>query len=180
MFEDGREGVASGLSVAKWRRMTKVSKPTATRDLAELAAAGAIVAEGVNTKTHYVLACVLHEPQIFKNAKMREYGKTEKVDLSQQNQGSREKLADFGHEPQTENEPLNEGINEPINETVEERVLRLVTLHPGRGVPFLRATTQTSKATVERALAALVAAGKVEHRGSKKTGGYYARQKGKS
>ena len=30
-----------------------------------------------------------------------------------------------------------------------------------------------SKATVERALAALIAAGKVEHRGSKKTGGYY-------
>ena len=31
-----------------------------------------------------------------------------------------------------------------------------------------------STATVERAIAALVKAGKIEHRGSKKTGGYYA------
>ena len=29
------------------------------------------------------------------------------------------------------------------------------------------------KATIERAVAALIAAGKIEHRGSKKTGGYY-------
>ena len=188
MFEDGREGVASGLSVAKWRRMAKVSKATATRDLAELAATGAVVAEGVNTKTHYVLACALHEPQTFKNAKMREYGKIEKVDSSQQNQGSREKRADFGHEPQTENETINETINrnvnepqnEAINEAIKARILGLVTAHPGRGVPFLKATTQASRATIMRALAALVAAGKVEHRGSKKTGGYYARQKGKS
>jgi Fic family protein len=175
MFEDGREGVASGLSVAKWRRMTKVSKATATRDLAELAATGAIVADwGKGPKTHYALTCQIREPISFKNAKMREYGKTEKVDSSQQNQGSCERRADFGHEPISENEPLNEPLNETINETIEEHVLRLVTAHPGRGVPFLKATTQTSRETVKRALAALVAAGKVEHRGSKKTGGYYA------
>ena len=46
MFRDGPAGVAAGLSAAKWMRMTKVSKPTATRDLAELVATGAIIAEG--------------------------------------------------------------------------------------------------------------------------------------
>lgn len=34
-FEDGEAGVRAGLSAAKWMSMTKVSKPTATRDLAE-------------------------------------------------------------------------------------------------------------------------------------------------
>ena len=35
--------------------------------------------------------------------------------------------------------------------------------------------TGKSKATVERVLAKLVSAGSIEHRGSKKTGGYYSR-----
>jgi len=32
-----------------------------------------------------------------------------------------------------------------------------------------------SLATVDRTIAALIAAGKIEHRGSKKTGGYYCK-----
>ena len=65
--------------------------------------------------------------------------------------------------------------NEAINEAISERILWLVTVHPGRGVPFLKATAQASRATIMRALAALIAAGKVEHSGSKKTGGYFAK-----
>ena len=38
-----------------------------------------------------------------------------------------------------------------------------------------KATVTMSRATVKRAVATLVAAGKIEHRGSKKTGGYYAK-----
>lgn len=130
MFEDGEPGVKVGLSVAKWMRMAKVSKPTATRDLGELVEAGAIVRYGDGPQTRYIL----------------------------------------NHSAFTPNDEPIEGINEGI----KDMVLRLVRLHPGRGVPFFRASVKASRATVERVVATLIASGKVEHRGSKKTGGYYA------
>ena len=105
--------------------MAGVSKPTATRDLAELAASGAIVPRGTGPQTRYILNHPAFEPI--------------------------------------------EGIKEGINDAI----LRLVANHPGRGVPFYRATIKASRSTVERAVAALVAAGAVEHRGSRKTGGYW-------
>ena len=132
MFEDGEKGVAAGLSAAKWVRMTKVSKPTATRDLAELAATGAILPVGAGPVTRYAL------------------------------NGA------FSHEP-------IEGLNEGINGSV----LKLVRTHPGVRVPYLHSVVSASRATVERAVAALVADGLVEHRGSKKTGGYFPVKKGK-
>ena len=67
-------------------------------------------------------------------------------------------------------EPINDGINDGINAAL----LRLVRNHPGRGVPFFLASVKTSRATVERAVRALVRAGRIEHRGSRKTGGYFA------
>lgn len=134
MFEDGEAGVRAGLSAAKWMRMTKVSKPTATRDLAELFAQGAIVPETLGgPETRYRLACVLNEPI----------------------------------------EPLNEPI-EGINEGINAQLVRLISRHPGVRIPYLKSVVGASTSTVERAIAALVKEGKVEHRGSKKTGGYYA------
>ena len=128
MFEDGETGAKAGLSAAKWMRMAGVSKPTATRDLADLAAAGAIVSRGGGPQTRYFLNHPAFEPI--------------------------------------------EGINEGINEAL----LRLVANHPGRGVPFFRSTLHASRSALERAIAALVAAGTVEHRGSRKTGGYWPTQ----
>ena len=128
MFEDGEEGVKAGLSAAKWIRMTKVSKPTATRDLAELVAAGAIIREGDGPTAHYRLDSSLCEPI--------------------------------------------EGINEGIKDWLQ----KLVKTHPGVRFPYLKSVVGKSTATVERAIAALIAAGKIEHRGSKKTGGYFAKQ----
>jgi Fic family protein len=125
MFEDGETGARAGLSAAKWMRMAKVSKPTATRDLGELAAAGAIVPQGGGPQTRYYLNHAAFEPI--------------------------------------------EGINEGINDAVR----RLVENHPGRGTPFFRAALKASRASVERAVAALVAAGAIEHRGSRKSGGYW-------
>jgi len=140
MFRDGPAGVAAGLSAAKWMRMTKVSKPTATRDLAELAKTGAILAEGNGAQTRYRLA----------------------FDLD-------------SHEPIDEplNEPLNEPKDEGINEGTKRDVHALVRKSPGTRVPFIVEALGVSRATVKRALAALIAAGKVEHRGSKKAGGYF-------
>lgn len=131
MFEDGETGAKAGLSAAKWTRMAKVSKPTATRDLAELAQIGAIVPIGNGPQLRYLLNHPAFVP---------------------------------GDEP-------IDGINEGINDAIE----RLVRLHPGRGVPFFLASVKASRATVERAVRALVLAGRIEHRGSRKTGGYFAK-----
>lgn len=134
MFEDGERGVKAGLSVAKWMRMAKVSKSTATRDLAELSALGAIVSEGLGGPvTRYCLATPLCESI----------------------------------------EPLNEPI-EGINEGINAQLAMLISRHPGVRIPYLKSVVGASTSTVERAIAALVKAGSVEHRGSKKTGGYYA------
>ena len=133
MFEDGEKGAKAGLSAAKWTRMAKVSKPTATRDLAELVQAGAIIPDGSGPQTRYQL----NHPAF-----------------------------------EIDREPIDDGINEGINALL----LRLVRNHPGRGVPFFLASVKASRATVERSVRALVAAGKIEHRGSRKTGGYFATQ----
>ena len=131
MFEDGEAGAKAGLSAAKWMRMAKVSKPTATRDLADLAQAGAIVPTGDGPQTRYRLNHPAFVPA---------------------------------------GEPID-GINDGINAAL----LRLVRNHPGRGVPFFLASVKASRATVERAVRALVRAGRIEHRGSRKTGGYFAK-----
>ena len=128
MFEDGEKGVAAGLSAAKWMRMTKVSKPTATRDLEELVQIGAIVPVGAGPVARYAINGAFS------------------------------------------NEPI-EGLNEGINGSI----LKLIKTHPGVRVPYLHSVVSASRATVERVVAALIAEGKIEHRGSKKTGGYYAR-----
>ncbi len=55
LFADGADGVARGLSVQKYRRMTGVSKPTATRDLVALVSAGVLVQEGQGRATRYAV-----------------------------------------------------------------------------------------------------------------------------
>ena len=61
---------------------------------------------------------------------------------------------------------MAEAINEVINAAIRNE--------PGINKPRLVRLVGKSRATVERAIVTLVAAGKIEHRGSKKTGGYYA------
>lgn len=129
MFEDGEVGAKGVLSAAKWMRMAKVSKPTATRDLGELMAQGAIVSEGLGgPETRYRLNTTLHEP--------------------------------IGG--------LNEGI--------KDWLVKLIKRHPGVRLPYLKSVVGASMSTVERTVAALVKAGLIEHRGSKKTGGYYVKE----
>lgn len=167
MFEDGEHGAKAGLSAAKWSRMAKVSKPTATRDLAELARTGAVVAHGDGPMTRYYLNSPAFEPTndpindpinkptgttiISNNAKIRRIEKNAREPID------------------TINEPMDDTINEGINAAI----LRLVKNHPGRGVPFFMASIKVSRATLARAIARLVAAGRIEHRGSRKTGGYW-------
>ncbi len=126
MFEDGEKGVKAGLSAAKWERMTKVSKRSSERDLAELSAAGAIVAVNDGPQTRYQL-----------------------------------------------NGVFSDGAIEPLNEPINARLERLVETHPGTQIAYLTAVVSRSRATVKRAIAELIKAGRIEHRGSRKTGGYW-------
>ncbi len=127
MFRDGPRGVAAGLSAAKWVRMTKVSKPTATRDLSELEKTGAVIREGEGAAIRY------------------------RLDFNAAN---------------SKHEPLDEPLSMAINEAIKSE--------PGINKPRLMEVAGKSKVTIERAVASLVKAGLIEHRGSKKTGGYYA------
>ena len=64
-----------------------------------------------------------------------------------------------------EHEAINGAINEAINEAIKDT--------PGINKPKLIKLFGKSRATVERAIAELVSASRIEHRGSNKTGGYY-------
>lgn len=64
-----------------------------------------------------------------------------------------------------DSETINETINDPISETIKS--------NPGIGLVRLAGLTGKGRSTVARAIAALVKDGRVEYRGSKKTGGYY-------
>lgn len=139
MFRDGPQGVAAGLSAAKWTRMAKVSKPTATRDLEELAKTGAIVREGASVATRYRLNLTVCEP-----------------------------LSD------PINDPIKDSEHESRRDPLRKAMAEAIRATPGLNREQLAVRFGKSAATVKRAIAALVRAGLVEHRGSKKTGGYYA------
>lgn len=71
-----------------------------------------------------------------------------------------------------------EAINEVINtggEAINEVIFEAIKRTPGINKPKIIALVGKSRATVERAIAGLIADGRAEHRGSKKTGGYYVK-----
>lgn len=55
MFRAGPSGFAGGMTAKKYMSITKVSKPTATRDLQRLVAAGALLSKGDGRSSHYDL-----------------------------------------------------------------------------------------------------------------------------
>lgn len=70
---------------------------------------------------------------------------------------------------------LDEGINRPsegINNS-QQRVLEYIRAHEGCNVPKIVIALTIPAKSVERHIAALIAKQLIEHRGSKKTGGYY-------
>ena len=72
------------------------------------------------------------------------------------------------------NVPMNEAINAPTNDVIREAIREAIKQEPGINRPRLIKLMGKSRATVERAIAALIAFGAIEHRGSKRTGGYFA------
>ena len=90
-----------------------------------------------------------------------------------------------GEEKQPQDEDVKGGVNEALNvlssgertikRTIKEELLEVIFRTPGVAGPALIAATGKGRTIVMEALAALRRAGKVEHRGSKKTGGYYCK-----
>ena len=64
-------------------------------------------------------------------------------------------------------ETINDVINDAINDAIKNR--------PGVKKVELVKIIGKSKPTIERAIALLKQQGRIEYRGSKKTGGYYAK-----
>ena len=160
MFEDGEEGARAGLSAAKWMRMAKVSKPTAVDDLSKLEESGAIIRTGLLTRLEYHLS-------VFTNEGINEgINGSDELTNGALN-GTIKRVDDFT------DEPVNEPQNDTINNRLNSCILKLVKSHPGVKLPYLHSVVSVSRATVERAVAALIKAGKIEYRGSKKTGGYW-------
>jgi ATP-dependent DNA helicase RecG len=70
----------------------------------------------------------------------------------------------------------NEGIK-PGNEGMSEGLKSIVLSHPGIRVPQLATHLRRSRQTIERYVADLKRQGIIEYRGSKKTGGYYVKER---
>ena len=71
---------------------------------------------------------------------------------------------------------LEDGIIRPIPgiNAPQRIVLACITAHPGYSVPQISASTGIPAKSIERHVAALIDKNLIEHRGSKKTGGYHA------
>ena len=72
---------------------------------------------------------------------------------------------------------LDEGIIRPIEgiNAPQRVVLACITAHPGYSVPQISASTGIPAKSIERHVSALIEKNLIAHRGSKKTGGYYAK-----
>ena len=158
------------MAASDYMALTDVARNTATRDLQKLVSLKVFVPSGKGKHTVYSLnrLCTIYAPYAPSSAKM-----PENADFHVLNRGNNNINA-------SSNEGLkgqgtgNEGINEGINEGLKFDVFRLILENPGCRVPFFVKKLSVSRATVERTIAALISLGKIEHRGSKKTGGYYS------
>ena len=72
---------------------------------------------------------------------------------------------------------LDEGIIRPIEgiNAPQRVVLACLTAHPGYSVPQISDSTGIPAKSIERHVSVLISRNLIEHRGSKKTGGYYAK-----
>ena len=61
----------------------------------------------------------------------------------------------------------------PINDAINDAIKEAIKRSPGINKPKLVKLLGKSRATVERAISELIASSRIEHRGSKKTGGYF-------
>ena len=74
---------------------------------------------------------------------------------------------------QAEKEEATESSNVPLNVPLNKKILGLVKEKPGIQRKDLAEKLDVTEKTIGRAISKLAEAKKIEHRGSKKTGGYW-------
>ena len=164
------------IAASDYMSLTHVARNTATRDLNKLVAFGVLVAEGSGKYSFYSLnrLCTINAPYAPSSVNVAENGLSavENRRNKAKNGGLDEGIT--GHD--AANDPINH-TDDPINGTVASalvKVMGLVEAKPGIRREELALHIGKSVETVKRLIAALVASSLIEHRGSKKTGGYYA------
>ena len=70
---------------------------------------------------------------------------------------------------------INDAINDAISDAISDAINDAIKSRPGVKKVELVKIIGKSKPTIERAIALLKQQGRIEYRGSKKTGGYYAK-----
>ena len=144
------------MAASDYMALTDVARNTATRDLQKLVSLKVFVPSGKGKHTVYSLnrLCTIYAPYA----------------PSSVNKTGNGVLAAKNRRNGNANVPTNEGLNEGI----KFDVFKLILENPDCRVPFFTKTLSVSRSTIERAIAVLITIGKIEHRGSKKTGGYFA------
>ena len=157
------------MAASDYMALTDVARNTATRDLRKLVSLKVLVPAGKGKHTIYSLnrLCTIYAPYAPSSAKP-----SDNSVFPVRNRGNGD-IDTSSNEGLTEHDPINEGISEGLNEGLKFDVFRLILENPGCRVPFFIKKLSVSRATVERTIAALISVGRIEHRGSKKTGGYY-------
>ena len=165
------------IAASNYMSLTHVARNTATRDLNRLVALGVLVAEGKGKYSFYTLnrLCTINAP--YAQSSVNVMGNDTSIARNRIDMAEDDRLSDSINAGITGHGAANEGINEGLNEGLKFDVFRLILENPGCRVPFFIQRLSVSRATVERAIAALITIGKIEHRGSKKTGGYYVKGK---
>ena len=157
------------ISVADYMEITGVKRNTATADLVAMTKSGVLKRIGAGRGSTYLLQkCTINA----QNAPSTAHPSTNNCFSALNHENG--KIIRQSNEGLNRHDPINEGLNEGINEGLKFDVFRLILENPGCRVPFFIKKLSVSRATVERTIATLISLGKIEHRGSKKTGGYYA------
>ena len=152
------------MAVAEYMELTGVTRNTATADLVALAKAGIVKRIGAGRGATYVLQkCTINAQNAQSSVGVT--GKCVVLAENSRNMSCNGGFCDEINEGITGHGAANEGLNDGINEGIKFDVFRLILERPGCRVPFLTKALPVSRATVERAVAALIVIGKIEHRG---------------
>lgn len=165
------------MAVAEYMELTGVKRNTATADLVVLAKAGVVKRVGAGRGATYVLQkCTINAQNAQSN-----------VDAAKKSVNIVENGRIYA-----ENGRLGDGINEgittvdnvrpdnkldnnrTINRTLDDVVIKVIRMSPGINRSGVTEAVGRRRSVVAEAIARLKVAGKIEYRGSKKTGGYFA------
>ena len=179
------------MAVAEYMELTGVKRNTATADLVALAKAGVVKRVGAGRGATYVLQkCTINA----QNAQSNVNAARKIVNILENSRIYAEngRLGDGINEGITGHDAANEGINEgittvdnvrpdnkldnnrTINRTLDDVVIEVIRMSPGINRAGVTEAVGRRRSVVAEAIARLKVAGKIEYRGSKKTGGYFA------